>query len=192
MEESVNKYVSELSGGMKRRLSIAIALVGDPKLILLDEPTTGLDPETRRTIWDIINQQKQGKSIILTTHNMEEADILCTRIGIVSKGALSCIGNQLYLKNRFGEGFHLSITVIPSLIERAKSFVLKMFPNAVLESSYSGILSYQINRKDMNLGKLFEEMKKNKVECGIKEWGINQTSLEEVFLNMVKESESTD
>ncbi len=67
-----------------------------------------------------------------------------------------------------------------------------MYPNAILESSYSGILSYQINRKDMDLSYLFQEMKKNKLECGIKEWGINQTSLEEVFLNMVKESESTD
>lgn len=103
--------MSQLSGGMKRRLSLAIALVGKPKLILLDEPTSGLDPETRRAIWDIINLQRQDKSLILTTHNMEEADVLCSRIAILSKGKLLCIGTQLHLKNKFGKGYSLSITV---------------------------------------------------------------------------------
>jgi hypothetical protein len=110
----------------------------------------------------------------------------------VAKGALACVGSQLYLKNRFGEGFHLSVTTHPSASENAKTFVFSMFPNAILESSYSGILSFQINRKEMDLGKLFSEMKQNKAKYGIKEWGVNQTSLEEVFLHLVKESESTD
>jgi ABC-type multidrug transport system ATPase subunit len=70
-----------LSGGEKRRLSIAIALVGDPKVVFLDEPTTGLDPEVRRLIWNIINEARAGKTIVLTTHSMEEAEVLCQRIG---------------------------------------------------------------------------------------------------------------
>jgi ABC-type multidrug transport system ATPase subunit len=81
-----------LSGGEKRRLSIAIALIGFGKVIFLDEPTTGLDPEVRRLIWEIINKAKQGRTIILTTHSMEEAEVLCQRIGIMSKGALRCLG----------------------------------------------------------------------------------------------------
>lgn len=222
LEESEYKKVGELSGGMKRRLSIAIAMVGNPKLILLDEPTTGLDPETRRKIWDIINDQKHGKSIVLTTHSiklvflftsvyMEEADVLCSRIGIVAKGQLVCIGTQLHLKNKYGEGYHLSVTVKPENQDRVKrfatlptchlfcSFVSSMYKSAKLESAYSGILSYQISRDEVSISDLVLIMKNKKDEyhvgnChliyviyGILEWGISQTSLEEVFLNIIKD-----
>uniref|UniRef100_A0A7N0VH21 ABC transporter domain-containing protein n=1 Tax=Kalanchoe fedtschenkoi TaxID=63787 RepID=A0A7N0VH21_KALFE len=93
------------SGGMKRRLSVAIALLGDPKLVILDEPTTGMDPITRRHVWDIIEKAKKGRAIILTTHSMEEADILSDRIGIMAKGRLRCLGTSIRLKSKFGTGF---------------------------------------------------------------------------------------
>jgi len=83
-----------LSGGMKRRLSVAIALVGDPKIVFLDEPTTGLDPENRRQLWDILAKCKIGRAMVLTTHLMEEADVLCNRIGIQDHGVLRCVGNS--------------------------------------------------------------------------------------------------
>lgn len=67
---------------MKRRLSVAISLVGDPKVVFLDEPTTGLDPENRRQLWDIISESKSKRAMVLTTHSMEEADVLCNRIGM--------------------------------------------------------------------------------------------------------------
>jgi ABC-type multidrug transport system ATPase subunit len=81
--------------GMKRRLSIAISLVANPKIVFLDEPTTGLDPETRRQLWNILQDCKNDKrrAMILTTHSMEEADVLCNRIGIVNNGVLKCIGS---------------------------------------------------------------------------------------------------
>jgi ABC-type multidrug transport system ATPase subunit len=93
-----DSLTKQLPLGMKRRLSIAIALVADPKIVFLDEPTTGLDPETRRQLWNILqecsNNSSGGerKAIVLTTHSMEEADVLCNRIGIVSSGILRCIG----------------------------------------------------------------------------------------------------
>ena len=99
-----------LSGGEKRRLSIAIALLGDVPLAFLDEPTTGLDPEVRRTIWNIIQSSKAEKTIILTTHSMEEADLLSSRIGIMAKGVLRCVGTPLHLKRRYGRGFKLTIS----------------------------------------------------------------------------------
>lgn len=77
---------------MKRRVSVAIALVSDPKLIYLDEPSTGLDPENRRQLWDILNECKGKRAVLMTTHSMEEADVLCNRIGIVSDGILRCVG----------------------------------------------------------------------------------------------------
>lgn len=80
---------------MKRRLSIAISLVANPKIVFLDEPTTGLDPETRRQLWNILQECRNDKkrAMVLTTHSMEEADVLCNRIGIVSDGVLRCIGS---------------------------------------------------------------------------------------------------
>jgi ABC-type multidrug transport system ATPase subunit len=104
------KLASSLSGGMRRRLSIAIALIGNPDIVFFDEPTTGLDPETRRQLWDIIKkEQSDGRCVIITTHSMEEADALCTRIGIMGFGQLRCIGTQMHLKNKFGDGFKLTL-----------------------------------------------------------------------------------
>jgi len=96
---------------MRRRLSIAISLVSKPKIIFLDEPTTGLDPDTRRQLWNILQECKKDKNraMVLTTHSMEEADVLCNRIGIVNKGVLRCIGTQNRLKTLYGGGYHLYI-----------------------------------------------------------------------------------
>lgn len=85
---------------MQRRLSLGIALLGDPKIVFLDEPTTGMDPVTRRSVWDCISRAKKGRVIILTTHSMEEADILGDRVAIMSGGKLSCIGSSLHLKHK--------------------------------------------------------------------------------------------
>lgn len=106
-----NFQVKELPLGMRRRLSIAISMVSSPKVIFLDEPTTGLDPETRRQLWNILQDCKKDKnrSMVLTTHSMEEADVLCNRIAIVNDGVLRCIGSQNRLKNLYGGGYHLFI-----------------------------------------------------------------------------------
>ena len=101
--------VTQLSGGMKRRLSVAISLVGDPKIVFLDEPSTGLDPENRRQLWDILSAIKGKRALMITTHSMEEADVLCQRIGIVTDGMLRCIGPQVRLKTLYGGGYHLFI-----------------------------------------------------------------------------------
>jgi ABC-type multidrug transport system ATPase subunit len=101
---------SALSGGMKRRLSLAVSLIGNPSIWVLDEPTTGLSPEARRTVWSIISAQKSyGRSIVLTTHAMDEADVLCNRIAIICSGRLQCIGTQQTLKQKFGDGFKLTL-----------------------------------------------------------------------------------
>jgi ABC-type multidrug transport system ATPase subunit len=105
LSQAANVRAGSYSGGMKRRLSVAIALIGDPKLVFLDEPTTGMDPITRRHVWDIIEEAKKGRAIVLTTHSMEEADILSDRIAIMAKGKLRCIGTSIRLKSKFGTGY---------------------------------------------------------------------------------------
>ncbi|XP_047448746.1 phospholipid-transporting ATPase ABCA1-like isoform X2 [Mugil cephalus] len=98
-----------LSGGMQRKLSVAIAFVGGSKIVILDEPTAGVDPYARRGIWELLLKYKQGRTIILSTHHMDEADILGDRIAIISQGKMRCCGSSLFLKKRFGSGYYLTL-----------------------------------------------------------------------------------
>lgn len=99
----------KLSGGNRRKLSVAIALIGGSKLVLLDEPTAGMDLSARRKLWNMLKNYKHNRIIILTTHYMDEADILGDRIGIMTGGKLICLGSSLFLKNRFGVGYNLTM-----------------------------------------------------------------------------------
>lgn len=108
----VDKLSMTLSGGNKRKLSLAIALMGSPPLVLLDEPSTGVDPAARRLMWHVISSVstlRRESTVILTTHNMEEAEALCSRIGIMVGGRLRCFGSNQRLKARFGQGYQLEV-----------------------------------------------------------------------------------
>ena len=125
-----------LSGGQKRKLSIGMAVIGDPKvlkgrsfgslscnnnsklikstslqILILDEPTAGIDPYSRRHMWSLLQNKKEGRVILLTTHFMDEADILADRKAVISKGKLRCCGTSLFLKNKFGIGYHLTLVL---------------------------------------------------------------------------------
>jgi len=148
---------------MKRRLSFGISLVGQPQIIFLDEPTTGLDPENKRQIWDILTNCKTNKCMILTTHLMEEAEVLSDRIGIITNGSLKCLGTQYKLKKDFGKGYKLVINIInwkmSNLIEvngvseyeylvdrirQLKLFISNLFPNSKLIESYKNTLIFEV------------------------------------------------
>jgi ABC-2 type transport system ATP-binding protein len=103
LKEDAKRKASKYSGGMKRRLSLALALIHDPEIAFLDEPTVAMDPQSRRAVWDFIREQKtKGKTVILTTHAMEEAEELCDRVGIIDHGKLIALGSpqELIIKNR--------------------------------------------------------------------------------------------
>ena len=103
LTEDAKRLTAKYSGGMKRRLSLALALIHDPKSLFLDEPTVAMDPQSRHAVWDFIKEQKtKGKTIILTTHYMEEAEELCDRIGIIDHGKLIALGipKELIAKNQ--------------------------------------------------------------------------------------------
>ncbi|XP_048670376.1 retinal-specific phospholipid-transporting ATPase ABCA4-like [Marmota marmota marmota] len=104
-----NEEAQDLSGGMQRKLSVALAFVGDAKVVILDEPTSGVDPYSRRSIWDLLLKYRSGRTIIMSTHHMDEADLLGDRIAIISQGRLYCSGTPLFLKNCFGKGFYLTL-----------------------------------------------------------------------------------
>jgi ABC-2 type transport system ATP-binding protein len=107
LTEKATAQVGKLSGGQKQRLAVALALVGDPELVFLDEPTTGLDPQSRRQLWDILRRFKaQGRTIMLTTHYMDEAERLCDRVAVVDHGRVIALGSPAELIARLG-GEHL-------------------------------------------------------------------------------------
>ena len=91
-----------LSGGQKRKLCLAIALVGEARTVFLDEPTSGMDPHSRRSIWALLREMRSGRTLILTTHFLDEAEILSDRIAIMAEGSLRCVGSPLFLKSRLG------------------------------------------------------------------------------------------
>lgn len=106
------KMASSLSGGNRRKLSVAIALCGQSKLVMLDEPTAGMDLSARRGLWDMLKNYRRDRIIILTTHYMDEADVLGDRIGIMAHGKLMCLGTSLFLKKRFGAGYKMTMVKV--------------------------------------------------------------------------------
>ncbi|KAJ1401643.1 P-loop containing nucleoside triphosphate hydrolase [Sesbania bispinosa] len=205
LTDAVKVRAGSYSGGMKRRLSVAIALIGDPKLVILDEPTTGMDPITRRHVWDIIENAKRGRAIVLTTHSMEEADILSDRIGIMAKGKLRCIGTSIRLKSRFGTGFIANISFYGNNSEHSpangdaiisaehREAVKQFFKNrldVVPKEENNSFLTFVIpHDRESLLSNFFSELQDREEEFGISDIQLGLTTLEEVFLNIAKQAE---
>lgn len=105
-----HELACRLSGGMRRRLSVALAFITGRQAVVLDEPTAGVDPVARRAIWDLIVKYKKGRTVLLSTHHLDEADILCDRIAILHQGRLLCSGTSNFLKSKFGSGYRLTMT----------------------------------------------------------------------------------
>ncbi|KAL0490582.1 ABC transporter A family member [Acrasis kona] len=189
LDEKSSSLSSTLSGGQKKRLAIAMSMVGNPSIILLDEPTTGLDPTSRRQIWEIISKAKVNRCIILTTHSLEEADILSDRIAIMSNGSLKCIGTSMHLKNKFGSGYRLAINYSPPDQQKVDQFIIKDLSNgaATINSVFSGNTVYDVpkNAVGKSVSHLFSELEKNKKDCGIIDWSFGQSTLEDVFMTIV-------
>ncbi|UYV74723.1 ABCA3 [Cordylochernes scorpioides] len=116
MIDKRNHLKDQLSGGMRRKLSLGIALIGGSKVLILDEPTAGLDIEARRSFWDLVMEIRQGRTVLLTTHYMEEADALSDRLAVLAAGRIYCCGSPLFLKRAFGKSFPL---ISPIFLKRA-------------------------------------------------------------------------
>ncbi|KAL0491421.1 hypothetical protein AKO1_009845 [Acrasis kona] len=193
MDEYADKIVKECSGGMKRKLSVSLAFVGNPQLILLDEPSSGMDPSTRRQLWDHITSLVAGRAIVLTSHSMEEIDALCNRIGIVVNGKLSAIGSSQRFKERYGTGYRLSLTVDDKEKNKVvNDWIKSQFPASKEVGTINLTHHYEIrNDQKTPLANMFEIMEANKSEYGIEDYSISQTTLEQVFLNFAR-SQITD
>jgi len=185
-----HRRVGRLSGGMKRRVSLAISLIGNPKVVFLDEPTTGLDPETKRAMWTLVDMAKSGRAIVLTTHSMEEADALCGRIGIMAYGRMRCLGTSLHLKDKFGEGYKIDVTYREGASGAVAAFVAQVVPGSRIIGDFNNTATFMVpSAGGARLSTVFEVMKARPDDVGIVDWALRQTSMEEVFLRIAHASE---
>eukprot|EP01133_Synstelium_polycarpum_P003605 gene3605-4129_t len=175
--------VSSYSGGMRRRLSVAMAIIGSPQIVVLDEPTTGIDPANRRYIWRLIKEIRKDRLVLLTTHSMEEADALGDKIIIMNAGKLSGVGTSLHLKNRYGTGYKLHLVCTD--VETGKEIVKSRLPDASLVRVNSNNLIYSIPSMEMLSSFLKYLTLDKEAEKIITDWQIQNSSLEDVFLSMV-------
>uniref|UniRef100_A0A4W3GTX5 ATP-binding cassette sub-family A member 1-like n=1 Tax=Callorhinchus milii TaxID=7868 RepID=A0A4W3GTX5_CALMI len=183
------------SGGNKRKLSTAIALIGCPPVVFLDEPTTGMDPKARRFLWNcILSIVKEGRSIVLTSHSMEECEALCNRMAIMVNGQFKCLGSIQHLKSRFGDGYTMSVRVGGDLLDlrSVEDFVQSSFPNSVLKEKHHNILQYQLPSSENSLAKIFSTFTNNKERLNIEDYTVSQTTLDQVFVNFAKDQIEID
>ena len=139
-----NARVGNFSGGIKRLLYVAISSIGNPRIIFMDEPTTGMDPVSRRDVWNLIQKLKKDKVMILTTHAMEEADILSDRIAIICDGKLKCIGTPLYLKNTFGDGYRITLVCEPGNEQKIIELMNTLAPSNKLADESGGSMVFTV------------------------------------------------
>ncbi|XP_039276115.1 phospholipid-transporting ATPase ABCA1 [Nilaparvata lugens] len=179
-----NNFAAKLSGGMKRKLCLAISLIGNPKVLILDEPTSGLDPESRRELWNSLLELRQNHTIIITTHFMEEADALGDRIAIMDHGKVICSGSPMFLKKLYGTGYNLQLLTNANANRNEITKSIKdIIPNSSLKTSQQGQLTYSLPiEQSKKFALLFESLEKNKTSFGITSIGISLTTMEEVFL----------
>jgi ATP-binding cassette subfamily A (ABC1) protein 3 len=183
-----------LSGGNRRKLSVAIALIGGSKFVLLDEPTAGMDLSARRKLWNMLKNYKSNRIIILTTHYMDEADILGDRIGIMTGGQLICLGSSLFLKNRFGVGYNLTMVKknkVPN--EKVGNYLQQVFGDVKKLSEVSSEITYQIpTALSYKFKDFFTHFDQDLDRLDIRSYGISVTTLEEVFLRVGHGDDTTD
>jgi len=205
LESNKNTLAKFLSGGEKRKLSIAIALIGGSQIVFLDEPSSGMDITSRRNLWEILKKCSNDRIIVLTTHYMEEAAVLGNRIGIMSNGKLKCSGNALFLIDRFGKYISLNIfkkedADDKKIIEFVKKTLKDKIPSftnnvSLLDEIEIEILSEEIlvripKTNDFSFQKFFEEFDQNLDNYKIKTYEASMPSLEDVFLNVSAETNS--
>ncbi|CAH1776854.1 unnamed protein product [Owenia fusiformis] len=194
LQDHANKLAKDLSGGNKRKLSTGIALIGDPPIVFLDEPTTGMDPVARRLLWDTLSKVREsGRTLVLTSHSMEECEALCTRIAIMVNGVFKCLGSPQHLKNKFGEGYTLMAKVghteshSDSTAEALMNFIEGRFPGSVLKDEHQGYVHYQILGSDeLTWARIFGIMERAKKDYNIEDYSVSQTTLDQVFINFAR------
>nr|XP_033818311.1 ATP-binding cassette sub-family A member 5 isoform X2 [Geotrypetes seraphini] len=190
MQAIKDNQVKALSRGQRRKLSLGIAMIGNPKVLLLDEPTAGMDPCSRHVVWNLLKMRKADGVIVFSTHFMEEADILADRKVVISQGMVKCIGSSLFLKSKWGVGYCLSIHIDKSCSrETVTSLITQHIPGAALLHEHEQQLVYTLPLKDTaKFPGLFSDLDSH-LDIGVITYGVSMTTLEDAFLKLEAEAE---
>eukprot|EP00828_Plagiopyla_frontata_P021275 TRINITY_DN2768_c0_g1_i4.p4 TRINITY_DN2768_c0_g1~~TRINITY_DN2768_c0_g1_i4.p4 ORF type:complete len:272 (+),score=46.38 TRINITY_DN2768_c0_g1_i4:1504-2319(+) len=192
LEQYINRRSKNLSGGNKRKLCVSNALIGSPELLFFDEPSSGLDPIARRFLWNTLSQniEKKESSIVLTTHSMNEADNLASKIGILINGQFVCLGSNQHLKGKYGNGYTLDINCkkeaqveVVELVEKRFCFAKQIKDQEQLPEE----IQFQLlETQDFKFSKVFTYINELKNEKLIEDFSLSQCSLEQVFIRFSK------
>jgi len=188
LKEKIHCASKALSGGQKRKLSVCMALIGSNPIVILDEPTSGMDPYARRATWELIKENRKGRCIILTTHFMDEADILGDRIAMLSRGKLQCCGTSYFLKQLYSSGYEVVLTLkVGASKEVVSSFVRKYLPLATKSREAATELIFWTDFASNGLFPVFfAAIKQSKDDLGVESYGIQATTLENIFHQVMK------
>ncbi|XP_061720789.1 phospholipid-transporting ATPase ABCA7-like [Cydia pomonella] len=186
LSNKANALTCALSGGMKRRAQLACAVAGGAQVLVLDEPTSGLDVETRRELWDLLLSLRGERTVLLTTHFMEEADALGDRIAALHHGRVRCHATSMFLKRAIGTGYRLSFTTIGAPKEAAiTSSITAVVPNATIRDRRPNGVSYNLPAKDTaRFPQLFASLEDARSKLQIDTIGVGKSTLDEVFLEL--------
>lgn len=184
LHDKIDAESNSLSGGMKRKVSLAVALCGGSQIVFCDEPTSGIDPMARRMIWDLLRQEKQNRTILLSTHFMDEADVLADRVAILSNGRIKSFGSPLFLKNAYHTGYILHCEKGPKCDEQKVVNLLKRHVKDI--STFNNVateLSFKLNAEHASKYEvILRDLERHSQDLGLLGLGISQSTLEEIFL----------
>uniref|UniRef100_A0A3Q2ZB20 ATP-binding cassette, sub-family A (ABC1), member 4a n=1 Tax=Kryptolebias marmoratus TaxID=37003 RepID=A0A3Q2ZB20_KRYMA len=195
LSEYAGRSAGTYSGGNRRKLSTAISMIGCPALVLLDEPTTGMDPLSRRFLWNsIMSVIQDNRAVVLTSH-MEECEALCTRLAIMVNGSFKCLGTIQHLKY-FGDGYVVTMKIraakpgSPPDLNPAEAFMESTFPGCIQREKHHNTLQYKISSS--SLARIFQMVLANKDKLNIEDYSVSQTTLDQVFVNFAKQQSRED
>ena len=197
LDEKKDSLCKTLSGGQKRKLCVALALIGNSQIILLDEPTSGMDVISKKSLWEFLKYYKKNKIIVLTTHSLDEAEFLGDRIGIMTDGHFLCSGTSSFLKSKYPCGFNINLLINSEVFTEnsRKAFLekIKVFePEIEIKVASKGVFSINIQSNNQHINEIFECIEESKLEFGIEDYTISSTSLEDVFLKINNKASLND
>ena len=189
LDEKKYDLAKNLSGGQKRKLCIALALIGNSKLVLLDEPTSGMDVIAKKQLWKFLEGYKKDRIIILTTHSLDEAEYLGDRIGIMNEGRFICSGTSSYLKSNYPCGFNINFLINSKISNKeSRRDLFNQLKNiddsAEIKLESKGVFTINFSKMNNNVKDIFDLIDLKKDECGIENYTVSTTSLEDVFLKL--------
>lgn len=194
LEEYGDVLTKHYSGGTRRKLSTAVALVGDPAVVFLDEPTTGMDPVARHELGQtLVGLRSTGTSVVLTSHSMEEAEALCSRVGVMVGGQLACIGSSQHLKEKFGKYYTIVARFQPEAIHTVLECLETIIPEFMLMEQQECMVRLQLEygKKEpltgfpINVSYLVQEMQQLKTDGILDAYSVSEANLEDIFLDLV-------